>query len=195
MNADFLINIIVIPMQSNRIGRLKQAAEIFVLQIIEAGSWVGVVTFNSAATVQTQLRQISSDSVRKTLAGFLPTSAGGGTNICSGVRSAFQVKKNKIPDSFIPILLCRVARCKSVKGCCVSKGCVQEGISAGMLSHISQETETQCREDRDAICRWIHCLGKFWISSAWVSSTSSGGSPNPLKDQVPSLNVLLYLLK
>uniref|UniRef100_A0A670IIQ7 Calcium-activated chloride channel regulator 1-like n=1 Tax=Podarcis muralis TaxID=64176 RepID=A0A670IIQ7_PODMU len=84
---------------SNRIGRLKQAAEIFVLQIIEAGSWVGVVTFNDAATVQTHLRQISDDSVRKTLAGFLPTSAGGGTKICSGVRSAFQVFLKKYPNT------------------------------------------------------------------------------------------------
>ncbi|CAI5776803.1 calcium-activated chloride channel regulator 1-like [Podarcis lilfordi] len=76
---------------SNRIGRLKQAAEVFILQIIEAGSWVGIVTFNNRASVLTGLKQISSNSMRQTLAGYLPTSAGGGTNICSGVQSGFQV--------------------------------------------------------------------------------------------------------
>ncbi|XP_060132738.1 calcium-activated chloride channel regulator 1 [Zootoca vivipara] len=76
---------------SNRIGRQKQAAEIFILQIIEAGSWVGIVTFSSGASILTGLKQISSNSVRQTLADYLPTSAGGGTNICSGVRSGFQV--------------------------------------------------------------------------------------------------------
>nr|XP_034979594.1 calcium-activated chloride channel regulator 1-like isoform X2 [Zootoca vivipara] len=76
---------------SNRIGRQKQAAEIFILQIIEAGSWVGIVTFSSGASILTGLKQISSNSMRQTLADYLPTSAGGGTNICSGVRSGFQV--------------------------------------------------------------------------------------------------------
>ncbi|XP_028588714.2 calcium-activated chloride channel regulator 1-like [Podarcis muralis] len=76
---------------SNRIGRMKQAAEIFILQIIEGGSWVGIVTFNNRASVLTGLKQISSNSMRQTLADYLPTSAGGGTNICSGVQSGFQV--------------------------------------------------------------------------------------------------------
>ncbi|XP_008107509.3 calcium-activated chloride channel regulator 1 [Anolis carolinensis] len=75
----------------DRIARLKQAAELFLLQIIETGSWVGIVTFNSYATRQIGLRQITSDSVRESLKNYLPTSAGGGTIICSGVRQGFQV--------------------------------------------------------------------------------------------------------
>ncbi|XP_061489543.1 calcium-activated chloride channel regulator 1-like [Rhineura floridana] len=80
---------------NDRIGRLKQAAEIFLLQIIEMGSWVGIVTFNSAAKVQTYLQEITSDSERQTLAAYLPTTASGGTSICSGVRTGFQVFKQK----------------------------------------------------------------------------------------------------
>uniref|UniRef100_A0ACB8F3J0 Uncharacterized protein n=1 Tax=Sphaerodactylus townsendi TaxID=933632 RepID=A0ACB8F3J0_9SAUR len=76
---------------NNRINRLKQAAEIFIRQIIESGSWVGIVTFNSAATIQTNLQQIVSDTVRDSLVTFLPASAGGGTSICSGVRKGFEV--------------------------------------------------------------------------------------------------------
>ncbi|XP_055498447.1 calcium-activated chloride channel regulator 1-like [Leucoraja erinacea] len=75
----------------NRIARLRQAASIFLLQIIEEGSQVGIVTYNSGATIKTHLKTVDSEAVRKELIGFLPPSAYGGTNICAGVRSAFQV--------------------------------------------------------------------------------------------------------
>lgn len=93
VNAVCFLILLLLHMQSNRIGRMKQAAEIFILQIIEGGSWVGIVTFNNRASVLTGLKQISSNSMRQTLADYLPTSAGGGTNICSGVQSGFQVKE------------------------------------------------------------------------------------------------------
>ncbi|XP_072918701.1 calcium-activated chloride channel regulator 1-like [Hemitrygon akajei] len=76
---------------ANRIPRLRQAASIFLMQIIESGSQVGIVTFDSTAIIRTQLTLIEGDNVRKELINFLPTSAGGGTNICSGIRSGFQV--------------------------------------------------------------------------------------------------------
>lgn len=77
--------------QENRINRLRQAAEIFLLQVVEPGSLVGIVTFNSGANIKTQLKTVDNDNVRKDLVKLLPTSAGGGTNICSGVRDGFQV--------------------------------------------------------------------------------------------------------
>ncbi|XP_053247826.1 calcium-activated chloride channel regulator 1-like [Podarcis raffonei] len=83
----------------NRINRLKQAAEIFLLQIIEAGSWVGIVTFNSIAQIKSDLQLISNDSVRQNLTTLLPTSAGGGTIICGGVRTAVQVFLKKYPNA------------------------------------------------------------------------------------------------
>ncbi|XP_051866650.1 calcium-activated chloride channel regulator 1-like [Pristis pectinata] len=75
----------------NRIVRLRQAAEIFLLQVVETRSQVGIVTFNSGAKVQTKLRKIDNGHVRQELVQLLPTSAGGGTNICAGVRSGFEV--------------------------------------------------------------------------------------------------------
>ncbi|XP_053107070.1 calcium-activated chloride channel regulator 1-like [Hemicordylus capensis] len=83
----------------NRINRLRQAAELFILQIIEKGSWVGIVTFSSSATIKTGLQQISTDHVRSSLVNSLPTSAAGGTSICSGVRSGFQVFLQKYPST------------------------------------------------------------------------------------------------
>ncbi|XP_053101853.1 calcium-activated chloride channel regulator 1-like [Hemicordylus capensis] len=83
----------------DRINRLRQAAELFLLQIIEMGSWVGIVTFSSSAIIRTGLQQITSDTVRRSLATYLPTSAGEGTNICSGIRSGFQVFLQKYPST------------------------------------------------------------------------------------------------
>ncbi|KAH0618444.1 hypothetical protein JD844_017652 [Phrynosoma platyrhinos] len=78
----------------NRIDRLRQAAELFIVQIIETGSWVGIVTFNSGASIKTGLQQIADDSVHKTLTASLPTTASGGTNICLGVHEGFQHQKH-----------------------------------------------------------------------------------------------------
>ncbi|XP_039342083.1 calcium-activated chloride channel regulator 1-like isoform X2 [Mauremys reevesii] len=77
----------------DRINRLYQAAEIFLLQIIEKGSWVGIVTFHSTAQIICHLRQIVSEDVRQNLIKCLPTSADGATNICEGVRKGFEVIK------------------------------------------------------------------------------------------------------
>ncbi|XP_078264020.1 calcium-activated chloride channel regulator 1-like [Rhinoraja longicauda] len=75
----------------NRISRLQQAAEIFLLQIAETGSYAGIVTFNSGASIETRLKRIDNDKVREDLVKLLPTSAGGGTNICVGIRAGFEV--------------------------------------------------------------------------------------------------------
>ncbi|XP_070605135.1 calcium-activated chloride channel regulator 4 [Erythrolamprus reginae] len=79
----------------DRIGRLNQAAKLFLLQIIEIGSWVGIVTFHSSATITSYLQQIDSDDVRQSLVKYLPISANGGTNICAGVRQGFQVIRSR----------------------------------------------------------------------------------------------------
>ncbi|XP_060686607.1 calcium-activated chloride channel regulator 1-like isoform X3 [Hemiscyllium ocellatum] len=74
----------------NRMNRLRQAAEIFLLQIIETKSQVGIVTFNSAAAIQSHLKMIDNEGVRHQLVQLLPTTADGGTNICAGVQAGFQ---------------------------------------------------------------------------------------------------------
>ncbi|XP_032883726.1 calcium-activated chloride channel regulator 1-like [Amblyraja radiata] len=77
--------------RENRINRVRQAAEIFLLQVVEPGSLVGIVTFNSGAKIKTHLKTVDNDNVRKDLVKLLPTSANRGTNICSGVRDGFKV--------------------------------------------------------------------------------------------------------
>ncbi|XP_072276034.1 calcium-activated chloride channel regulator 1-like [Pyxicephalus adspersus] len=75
----------------NRIQRLYQAAEIFVMQIVEAGSYVGIVRFSSTSEIATPLKQIKNYQDREALKSFLPKSAYGGTNICLGVLKGIEV--------------------------------------------------------------------------------------------------------
>ncbi|XP_038270243.1 calcium-activated chloride channel regulator 1-like [Dermochelys coriacea] len=85
---------------NNRINRLYQSAEIFLLQIVEMGSWVGIITFQSTAQIKINLQQIVSENVRQNLIKCLPTSANGGTNICEGVRKGFEVIKQKYTNLY-----------------------------------------------------------------------------------------------
>ncbi|XP_048205910.1 calcium-activated chloride channel regulator 4 [Perognathus longimembris pacificus] len=85
-------------LNSNRLSRMNQAAKYFLLQIVENGSWVGMVHFNYAATVFSELIQIKSNTERNKLVESLPKQAGGGTSICSGIESAFKVIEKQNPQ-------------------------------------------------------------------------------------------------
>ncbi|XP_062834126.1 calcium-activated chloride channel regulator 3A-1 isoform X3 [Anolis carolinensis] len=78
--------------KDNRLNRLIQAAKLFLLHIIEKGSWVGIVTFNSKGNIQAGLQKIFSDIERQSLTSHLPTTAAGDCNICEGVNAAFQLE-------------------------------------------------------------------------------------------------------
>ncbi|NXC47351.1 CLCA1 regulator, partial [Penelope pileata] len=75
----------------NRITNLRAAAEVFLLQIIEIGSRVGIVTFESSASVKSSLQQITTETSRQNLVQKLPTSASGGTNICAGIEKGLEI--------------------------------------------------------------------------------------------------------
>ncbi|ELK38744.1 Calcium-activated chloride channel regulator 4 [Myotis davidii] len=75
----------------NRLNRMNQAAKYFLLQVVENGTWVGMVHFDSTANIKHELIQIISTNERNMLLNSLPTAAGGGTSICRGIDAAFQV--------------------------------------------------------------------------------------------------------
>ncbi|CAM5162076.1 unnamed protein product [Natator depressus] len=80
----------------DRINRLRQAAELYLLQVVEDNSYVGIVTFNNEGEIRSQLLQIVNKDIRKELASYLPTAApSGGTNICVGLQLGFEVIKNQ----------------------------------------------------------------------------------------------------
>nr|XP_008107503.1 PREDICTED: calcium-activated chloride channel regulator 1 isoform X2 [Anolis carolinensis] len=85
--------------KDNRLSRLIRAAKLFLLQIIEEGSWVGIVTFNSKANIQAGLQKVFSDKERESLTSHLPTTASGDSDICEGVTTAFQVFSRKLTST------------------------------------------------------------------------------------------------
>ncbi|XP_025728359.1 calcium-activated chloride channel regulator 1 [Callorhinus ursinus] len=101
----------------NRLKRLNQAGKLFLLQIVEQGSWVGMVTFNSAAQVQSELVQINSAAERDALTKSLPTVASGGTSICSGLRSAFAVIRKKFSTDGSEIVLLTDGEDNTISSC------------------------------------------------------------------------------
>uniref|UniRef100_A0A8C4T9B5 VWFA domain-containing protein n=1 Tax=Erpetoichthys calabaricus TaxID=27687 RepID=A0A8C4T9B5_ERPCA len=76
---------------SQRLERLQQSSTLFIEKIAKEESFIGIVTFNNIAYVKKGLTYVSGDDVRKILVNALPTKAEGGTNICSGIRDAFEV--------------------------------------------------------------------------------------------------------
>nr|KAF6381526.1 chloride channel accessory 1 [Pipistrellus kuhlii] len=101
----------------DRLKRMNQAAKLFLLQTIEQGSWVGMVMFDKAAQVQSELMRIKGGAERDTLIRNLPTVAGGGTSICTGLRSAFTVIRKKYPTDGSEIVLLTDGEDTSISTC------------------------------------------------------------------------------
>nr|XP_020006883.1 calcium-activated chloride channel regulator 4-like [Castor canadensis] len=116
---------------SNRLNRMNQAAKYFLLQTVENGSWVGMVHFDSTASIKSELIQIKSNTERNTLLESLPSVAGGGTSICKGIQAAFQVikKKNSQLDGSEIVLLTDGEDS-------TASGCVETVKQSGVILHL-----------------------------------------------------------
>ncbi|XP_069334261.1 calcium-activated chloride channel regulator 2 [Eulemur rufifrons] len=79
--------------EADRLLRLQQAAEFYLMQIVEIHTFVGIASFSSKGEIRAQLHQINSDDDRKLLVSYLPTavSAGAEASICSGLKKGFEV--------------------------------------------------------------------------------------------------------
>ncbi|NXL26743.1 CLCA1 regulator, partial [Glaucidium brasilianum] len=84
----------------NRIRHLRSAAGVFLLHVIEIGSWVGIVTFDSDASERTPLQQITSEAARQKLVQCLPTIANGQTNICAGIHKGLKLIADKMNTTY-----------------------------------------------------------------------------------------------
>ncbi|XP_052034992.1 calcium-activated chloride channel regulator 3A-1 [Apodemus sylvaticus] len=74
----------------DRLIRMNQAAELYLTQIVEKKSLVGLVTFDSTAHIQNFLIKITSSSDHQKITANLPQQASGGTSICRGLEAGFQ---------------------------------------------------------------------------------------------------------
>ncbi|XP_006501495.1 calcium-activated chloride channel regulator 2 isoform X1 [Mus musculus] len=95
--------------EGDRLLRLQQAAELYLMQVVEAHTFVGIVTFDSKGEIRASLQQIYSDDDRKLLVSYLPTavSTDAETNICAGVKKGFEVveERNGRADGSVLILV------------------------------------------------------------------------------------------
>lgn len=96
---------------------MNQASRLFLLQTVEQGSWAGMVTFDSAAYVQSELIQLNSGADRDLLINRLPTVSAGGTSICAGLQTAFTVIKKKYPTDGSEIVLLTDGEDNTISGC------------------------------------------------------------------------------
>ncbi|XP_012516630.1 PREDICTED: calcium-activated chloride channel regulator 2 [Propithecus coquereli] len=79
--------------EADRLFRFQQAAEFYLMQIVEIHTFVGIASFSSKGEIRAQLHQINSDDDRKLLVSYLPTtvSAAAEASICSGLKKGFEV--------------------------------------------------------------------------------------------------------
>ncbi|XP_011932400.1 PREDICTED: epithelial chloride channel protein-like [Cercocebus atys] len=76
--------------REDRLFRMNQAAELYLIQIIEKGSLVGMVTFDSSAEIQNNLTKIIDENTYQKITANLPQKPSGGTSICGGLKAGFQ---------------------------------------------------------------------------------------------------------
>ncbi|XP_032752498.1 LOW QUALITY PROTEIN: calcium-activated chloride channel regulator 3A-1-like [Rattus rattus] len=74
----------------DRLVRMNQAAELYLTQIVEKESMVGLVTFDSTAQIQNYLIKITNTGDYEKITRNLPQQATGGTSICRGLEAGFQ---------------------------------------------------------------------------------------------------------
>lgn len=78
-------------LQDDRLIRMNQAAELYLTQIVEKKSLIGLVTFDQQARIQNYLTKITNSNDYPKITANLPQQASNGTSICSGIKAGFQV--------------------------------------------------------------------------------------------------------
>ncbi|XP_069498845.1 calcium-activated chloride channel regulator 1-like [Ambystoma mexicanum] len=116
---------------SDRITRQYQASELFILQIIESGSFVGIVTFHSYASEASPLRQIIHEKSRRDLVSYLPKTPAGGTNICAGILKGLEVNRQNGNTFGTEIVLLTDGEDGSD-----TRRCIPDVTNSGVIVHI-----------------------------------------------------------
>ncbi|XP_008056511.1 calcium-activated chloride channel regulator 2 [Carlito syrichta] len=79
--------------EANRLLLLQQAAEFYLMQIVEIHTFVGIASFSNKGEIRAQLHQINTNDDRKLLISYLPAtvSTEAEASICSGLKKGFEV--------------------------------------------------------------------------------------------------------
>ena len=70
---------------------MEIAVKKYIKYYLNPGSLVGIVSFSTSATQLAPMTEITSDSVRESLASLVPSTASGGTSIGSGLSECITV--------------------------------------------------------------------------------------------------------
>ena len=70
----------------NRIGIMSESVQSYILNYLRDGTAVGIVSFNTAATTNAPMTELTGSAVRSDLASKVPTVADGGTGIAHGLQ-------------------------------------------------------------------------------------------------------------
>ncbi|XP_061406228.1 calcium-activated chloride channel regulator 1-like isoform X2 [Lethenteron reissneri] len=77
--------------QNSRMMRMRQAAEILIMQVLEHGTYLGIVSFSNTVVVNSPLVLLSDEASRRQLVELLPQTAYGATKMCDGLKQGIQV--------------------------------------------------------------------------------------------------------
>ncbi|KAJ8793506.1 hypothetical protein J1605_019340 [Eschrichtius robustus] len=93
--------------KADRLLQLQQAAEFYLMQIVEIHTFVGIASFNSKGTIRAQLHQINNDDDRKLLVSYLPAtvSAEAETSVCSGLKKGFEMVEKLNGKAFGSVMI------------------------------------------------------------------------------------------
>ncbi|DAA31360.1 TPA: chloride channel accessory 2 [Bos taurus] len=93
--------------EADRLLQLQQAAEFYLMQIVEIHTFVGIASFHSKGEIRAQLHQINNDDDRKLLVSYLPVavSAEAETSVCSGLKKGFEVVEKLNGKAFGSVMI------------------------------------------------------------------------------------------
>ncbi|XP_078501468.1 calcium-activated chloride channel regulator 2-like isoform X2 [Lissotriton helveticus] len=173
----------------NRIIRMRQAAGIFLLQIIPLGVRVGIVTFGDEAEIRAPLTLLSNERRRKQLVSHLPTTANGGSRICKGLLSALQVFQNLGDNNAhgSEIVLVTAGEDKTINSCfsdVVAGGYIIHTITLGMQA----ATELDQFADMTGGCKFFATdrLDSNGLIDAFIGISSLSGNLSQWSFQLES---------
>ncbi|XP_071482244.1 calcium-activated chloride channel regulator 1-like, partial [Diadema antillarum] len=89
---------------NERFIKVISASTEYIRNVIPLKSRLGIVYFDSSATVGAQLTPILDDQTRESLVNSLPPTSGGGTSISNGIQKSIEVLGEYSPGGYILIL-------------------------------------------------------------------------------------------
>lgn len=184
--------------EADRLLRLQQAAEFFLMQIVEIHTFVGIASFSSKGEIRAPLQQINSRDDRKQLVSHLPTtvSTEAEISVCSGLKKGFQVVEKLNGKAYGAVIILVTSGADEHVGSCLhsvlTSGSTVHSIALGSsaartLEELSRRTgglkffvpdQSNSNSLIDAFSRISSGTGDIFQQSIQLESTSENVKPH-----------------